>query len=75
MGEIEMGDWRMTGEGWRHAPWWKVAINTPLRLLQWGRPLVWLVYSRVDMSTHPPTVISYGFGRVAMLYNEGEADG
>lgn len=54
--------------GWRHAPRWKVAINTALRRLQRGRPRVWLVYSNTTTDGDPPEVLSYGFGRIAMRY-------
>ena len=43
-------------------PWWKVVINTMLRLVQpWPRK--WVIYSRIS-TTRPPQVLGYGYGRV-----------
>ncbi len=59
--------WVRTERGWRHAPWWKRAINTVLRTLQprSGRPV--LVYTIADVNapaSEPPRVIAYGIGRI-----------
>lgn len=58
--------WQLEDGRWLHRPWWKVAINTTLRALQTRqRPArLWVVYTRCDDSTSPPTVLGYGFGRV-----------
>lgn len=48
--------------GWNHRPWWKVAVNTVLRLLQPGIRRKWVVYTR--SVGDPPVAIGYGFGRV-----------
>lgn len=58
--------WYRTDDGWRHAPWWKRAINTVLRALQRGRPVAWLVYTRCTIDGDPPAVLGYGFGRIPM---------
>lgn len=63
--------------GWRHRPWWKVAINTVLRIVQpWVRRK-WVIYTRcVELDqlhpelvseaarAGPPVVLGYGFGRI-----------
>jgi len=51
---------------WSHKPWFKVAINTVLRALQTRRrpARLFVMYTRCDESTRPPTVLGYGFGRV-----------
>lgn len=48
---------------WRHRPWWKVAINTCLRLVQ-PQSRKWVVFTRTNEQTQPPTALGYGFGRV-----------
>ena len=60
-----MGWERNQDGGWMHRPWWKVLINTPLRLLQYGRSYRWLVYTRSTAVGTPPKVLSYGFGPIA----------
>ena len=62
-----MSVWRRNPDGsWNHRPWWKVAINTVLRLVQRGRPTNWLVYTRSTVDGEPPAVLGYGFGRIPM---------
>ncbi len=62
-----MSAWVEFGPGeWRHRPWWKVVINTALRIVQ-PQPRKWVVYTRTDESTSPPTVLGYGFGPVLHL--------
>lgn len=60
-----MSAWVMTDDGWRHAPWWKMIINTALRAVQRG-PRKWMIYTCCNETTTPPTVVSYGFGPVQM---------
>lgn len=45
-----------------HRPWWKVAINTPLRALQGRRP--WLVASVFDVETG--RLLGYTFAQIAL---------
>ena len=63
-----MANWkRLPNGGWNHRPWWKVAINTILRLLQRG-PVKWVIYTETPAidpaDPNPPKVIRYGFGQV-----------
>lgn len=62
-----MSAWLWTADGWRHRPWWKVAINTILRVFQ-PQARKWVVYTVTDPPpddpAHPPRVLGYGFGRV-----------
>ena len=74
-----MNHWVHHEHGWNHRPWWKVAINTVLRLLQpWVRRK-WVIYTRTSQwipvsieggrfsSAGPPDhpkVLGYGFGRI-----------
>lgn len=58
------------GFGWRHRPWWKVAVNTALRSLQSrgpGRKLV-IATRCVGGNDHdpddPPRAIGYELRRV-----------
>jgi hypothetical protein len=59
----------MDGDVWVHRPWWKVAINTVLRRLQYGRPACWLVYSKTTVDGEPPAVLGYGFGLIPMRWH------
>ena len=60
--------WLRHEHGWAHRPWWKVAINTVLRLVQPRVRRKWVVYTRCEggpqSRTAPPTVLGYGFGRI-----------
>ena len=47
-----------------HRPWWKVAINTALRLLQPFVTRKWVIYSVFEISVSPPRLLGYGFGRI-----------
>jgi hypothetical protein len=55
--------WKRTEYGWRHAPWWKVAINSLLRFLQPGLRRKLVIYSVCEDGS-PPRVVGYGFGRI-----------
>lgn len=58
--------WERTPDGdWLHRPWWKVAINTVLRAIQ-PRTRAYLIYTKCDDDTEPPTVLGYGFGLIKM---------
>lgn len=61
-----MSAWLRVDGDWRHRPWWKVAVNTALRFFQRG-PRKFVIYTRCDDTTSPPTVTGYGFGRVLHL--------
>ena len=58
------------GWGWAHRPWWKVAINTVLRLVQPGVRRKWVIFTRceagreLDHAPVPPRVLGYGFGQI-----------
>ena len=55
--------WRLNNHGeWNHAPWWKVAINTPLRAIQRGRRYNWLLCTVVE----EPGLMSYEFAWIRM---------
>lgn len=57
-----MREWVLGPCGWRHRPWWKVAINTVLRVFQpQKRKLV--IYTRCAAG-EPPSVVGYGIGLV-----------
>jgi hypothetical protein len=60
-----MADWIKVDGKWLHRPWWKVAINTVLRLVQPGR-WKFVIFTR-STRTDPPRAIGYGFGRVEHL--------
>lgn len=56
-------------DGWVHRPWWKVAINTVLRMLQPGMRHRWLIVTEVDFDSlvaGKPIVTGYSFSRVEM---------
>lgn len=63
------GDWHFVDGRWLHRPWWKVAINTLLRLVQpwpnkfvvctWIEPTSW-----PDRPDRCPQAIGFGFRRV-----------
>lgn len=59
--------WTNHGHTWTHAPAWKVAINTALRVLQSGRQYRWLITTKVDFESliaGNPKVTGYGFAKV-----------
>lgn len=66
MGTCLMSAWHRSGDQWAHRPWFKLAINTVLRALQTReRPArLFVMYTRCDERTRPPTVLGYGFGFV-----------
>lgn len=56
--------WVMTDAGWRHRPWWKVAINSALRFVQRGRKHQWLIATKAKVYASPdrhPDVEGYSF--------------
>jgi len=60
-------NWVMTDAGWRHRPWWKVAINTALRKIQKGRKSQWLVATKAidqELAAGKPVTIGYCLARV-----------
>lgn len=65
--------WQRTPDGWRHRPWWKVAINTVLRAVQTKRrpARLWVVATRcteiADESGPPPDVLGYKLCKVTHL--------
>jgi hypothetical protein len=64
---LRVGAWRRAPDGtWRHAPWWKVAINTVLRWLQPRARWKWVVYTECADTDGdgPPRVLGYGFGPI-----------
>lgn len=64
--------WRKNSHGeWNHAPWWKVAINTPLRALQRGRQYNWLLCTVSEPGSNPPGVLHYRFGWMKMRESGG----
>lgn len=57
--------WVSSNGQWCHRPWWKVAINTVLRLLQPGKRRKWVIYTvSLTDDNGMPVVLNYGFGRV-----------
>jgi hypothetical protein len=61
--------WRFVEGRWLHRPWWKVAINAVLRLLQpWPNKLVVCTWIEpIAEPDHPdrcPHAIGFGFRRV-----------
>jgi|OM-RGC.v1.035453717 hypothetical protein len=64
-------NWVRTDYGWRHRPWWKVAINFVLRRLQPWTMEKWVVFticeSVDDDSDRAPVTLGYGFGPVQHL--------
>ena len=55
--------WVLDGE-WLHRPWWKVAANTVLRLLQRSRHK-YVFFTVCDVNgDERPRATGYGFGRV-----------
>ena len=65
-----MTSWAWTEDGWRHRPWWKVAINSLLRAVQRrgeGRKLVVFTRCGPDPAFGPPTVRGYGIGFIYHL--------
>lgn len=65
--------WRYTDSGWRHRPWWKVAINAVLRFAQPRGPGRKLVIATQCESgddadpTNPPRAVGYRLRRVMHL--------
>ena len=61
--------WVQIDSGWRHRPWFKVAINTVLRLVQTRRrPARLLVLATICTDDgEPPRVLGYRFRRVTHL--------
>lgn len=61
--------WVMTESGWRHRPWWKVAINSVLRAIQVGCDQKWLIATVADGKYGPdlkPVTVGYRFCRIYM---------
>jgi hypothetical protein len=56
--------WVYTSAGWRHRPRWKRVINRVLRWFQPRRRRKWVIYTKCDDSTSPPTIKGYGFGPI-----------
>lgn len=60
-------NWVKHEHGYLHRPWWKVVINTALRMAQSGRKHRWLVVTKVDFESllrGSPVVTGYGFAKV-----------
>ena len=59
-----MSAWTLTDQGWRHRPWWKVAINSILRRLQPG-PVKWVIatHARQD-GDGEPVAVGYTFAPI-----------
>lgn len=72
-----VGAWHLQPDGrWLHRPWWKVVINTLLRLLQPWTARKFVVYTRSTVEGDPPRELGYGFGRVLHLDNpDTDGDG
>lgn len=61
----EMSAWVRTDDGWRHRPWFKVAINAILRAVQTSRrPARLFVLATVCEDGDPPRILGYRFRRV-----------
>lgn len=57
-------DWAFRNGQWLHRPWWKVAVNTVLRLFQ-PQPYKYVIYTNcIDRENERPIAIGYGFGRI-----------
>lgn len=66
---MSKSNWVMTDSGWRHRPWWKVAVNTVLRKIQRGRKIQWLIATKApgsDIFTCEPVAIGYCLTKVEM---------
>lgn len=62
--------WRFYGvEGWRHRPWWKVAINTVLRALQRGPDKFVIATVCINES---PQVVTVGGGFIGASIDVGD---
>lgn len=64
---MNKSDWVMTEAGWRHRPWWKVAINSFLRLAQfWTENKILLATESEEVIgiDCEPIVLGYGLYRV-----------
>lgn len=64
---MNKSNWVMTDAGWRHRPWWKVAINAALRKIQKGRQSQWLIATKAagsDLFTCEPVAIGYCLTKV-----------
>lgn len=67
---MRKSNWVYLDGGWRHRPWWKVAINTVLRAIQRGRKYRWLIASKASGGDSPdvePVLIDYYLVKVEML--------
>ena len=59
-----MSAWTLTDRGWRHRPWWKVVINTLLRLVQPGA-VKWVIATRARQDGDgEPVAIGYAFAPI-----------
>lgn len=64
-----MSTWvRWPDGGWGHRPWWKVAVNTALRLLQ-PQQLKLVIATRCEepVGDEPPRVLGYSLRWVRHL--------
>lgn len=60
--------WVRSADGWAHRPWWKVAVNTVLRLLQPGLERKLVVATVCEQAGDaPPVVVGYRLQRVRHL--------
>lgn len=69
-----VGAWYRAEDGeWRHAPWFKVAINAVLRFFQTRkRPArLFVLATRCTKEGDPPRVLGYQFQRVRHLPERG----
>lgn len=56
--------WILDEGQWCHRPWWKVAANTVLRLLQPGRRK-WVFFTHCEETPgERPRAFGYGFGPI-----------
>lgn len=57
-------DWTFRNGQWLHRPWWKITVNTVLRLVQ-PQPYKYVIYTNcIDRENERPIAIGYGFGRI-----------
>ena len=60
---------------WLHRPWWKVAVNTVLRLVQTPLRRRLVVVSRVEPGPYRPRCVGYGLALVAVVgTDQGDID-
>ena len=66
---MNKSNWVMTDAGWRHRPWWKVAINSLLRHAQFwtdSKLLLATESEEVIGIDCEPVILGYGFHRITM---------